>query len=246
MFYASKGLSPYALSKAMSDKATEGELWMIENSYRNLSGKQKDILELAQKLFLKQGYYKTSIRQIVRELDISLGLVAYYYPTKRELAETIFSIQHYGETQIVRQYVSQVDDPILFSGTLTKLQMTIFNSPTFQRIYLDALREDIICDVIIKSGLDTYRLISQKYDLGYSDDYLALYGNFNAIALERILLLYGRENQLVTNVPDTVFKSYMKYLYGDEQFLEECCKKTDEIVEQILLDRPELLNFWIS
>lgn len=219
---------------------------MDGNERQDLLGKRKNILELAQKLFLSQGYYKTSIRQIARELDISLGLVAYYFPTKRELAETIVSMQHYGETRIVHQYVSQMEDPILFSGTLTKLQMTIFNSPVFRRIYLDVLREDIICDVIIKSGLDTYRRISQKYGLNYSDDYLSLYGNFNAIALERILLLYGRENQLVTNVPDTIFKSYMKYIYGDENFLEDCCKKTDIIVKQILSERPELLNFWIS
>lgn len=219
---------------------------MVENERQDLTGKQRDILELARKLFLSQGYYKTSIRQIARELDISLGLVAYYFPTKRELAETIISMQYYGEKRIVCEYVRQMDDPILFSGTLTKLQMTIFNSPVFRRIYLDALREDIICDVIIKSGLDTYRWISEKYGLGYSDDYLALYGNFDAIALERVLLLYGGENQLVTNVPDTIFKSYMKYLYGDEQFLEDCCKKTDAIVRRILSEKPELLEFWIS
>lgn len=219
---------------------------MTESERQDLTGKQKDIVKLAQRLFLGQGYYKTSIRQIARELDISSGLVAYYFPTKRELVETIVSIQYYKEREIVRQYVSQMDAPILFSGTLTKLQMKIFNSPVFRRIYLDILREDIICDVIIKSGLDTYRCISQKYGLNYSDSYLALYGNFNAIALERILILYGKENQLVTNVPDTIFKSYMKYIYGAEQFLEECCKKTDAVVGQILSDKPNLLDFWID
>ena len=65
----------------MRENIERGAVRMVENERQDLTGKQRDILELARKLFLSQGYYKTSIRQIARELDISLGLVAYYFPT---------------------------------------------------------------------------------------------------------------------------------------------------------------------
>lgn len=195
---------------------------------------------------MKQGYEKTNIRQIAAELGISLGLVSYYFPTKRDLVKQLFSQQLAAETELVRQYILQEEDPILFTGTLTKLQMTILSSPLFKGIYLDALREDIICDVIVESGLETYQIINQKYHLNLSDDYLALYGNYTAIALERVLVLYGDKYHLTVNVPDTIFKSYMRYLYGDEELLERYCRQTDRLVLQILSEHPKALCAWLE
>ena len=97
---------------------------MAERGRRDIRRKQQEILRRAGELFLKQGYEKTNIRQIAAELSISLGLVSYYFPTKRDLVKQLFSQQLAAETELVRQYILQEEDPILFTGTLTKLQMT--------------------------------------------------------------------------------------------------------------------------
>ena len=48
------------------------------------------ILEAAEKLFLKQGYVKTSIGQIAKLAGCNQALVHYYYRTKDNLFEKIF------------------------------------------------------------------------------------------------------------------------------------------------------------
>lgn len=208
--------------------------------------KRQEILSVARKLFLQQGYDATSVRQIAQQLDISLGLVSYYFKTKRDIAVEILDIQMQKQKELLSEYVSQRDDPILYSGALTRLQCQIMSSPRFQLFYKDALREDIYFDQISHSGIDTYRFINEKYQLGLSDDYLILYGNFIAASLERTLVLYAAQNQLVGDIPDMLFLTYMGRFYGSEDFLKECCKKNCKIVERIFKEHPEVLLSWIA
>lgn len=53
-------------------------------------GTKKKIVNTALKLFSKQGYEKTSIREIAREAEISLGLMYNYFKGKEALLEAIF------------------------------------------------------------------------------------------------------------------------------------------------------------
>ncbi|MEG1661205.1 MAG: helix-turn-helix domain-containing protein, partial [Clostridiales bacterium] len=48
--------------------------------------KKDTILDVAIRLFLEQGYYKSTMRQIAAEADVSLGLVVYHFGTKRMMA----------------------------------------------------------------------------------------------------------------------------------------------------------------
>ncbi len=210
------------------------------------SSKYYTIMQYAGRLFLEQGYCATSMRQIAGDLGISLGLISYHFKSKSELAKAILAGQLQAETAIVHDYVNQDQHPILFSGAITKLQYTIMSSPKFLAFYLDVLREDVYFEMIIESGIDTYRKINTKYNLGFSDDYLILYGNFIASSIERTLMLYARQNPFVDNIADTLFFTYMGRLYGDEALLKECCIQTEQIVSKILSEHPYLLAGWYS
>ena len=209
-------------------------------------GKRQSILCLAGKLFLKQGYAATSVRQIARELDISLGLVTYYFPTKRDLAFELLKGELSGSKKLLTQYVDSDEDPICFSGALTKLQYTILSSPNFVTFYHDVLRDDIYFDVIIDSGIETYQKINQKYNLQLPDDHLVLYGNFISSSMERTLVLYAEKKHLEGSVPDMIFKTYMGRIYGTREFLDNCCRETDQIVARVVIENPQILTFWLN
>ena len=46
--------------------------------------KKEEILKVSREFFIEQGYEKTSMRQIAAAADVSLGLVAYHFKTKRD------------------------------------------------------------------------------------------------------------------------------------------------------------------
>ena len=63
---------------------------MNKRSITSMNAKEK-IVTTALKLFSQQGYEKTSIREIAKEAEISLGLMYNYFKGKEDLLEAIFT-----------------------------------------------------------------------------------------------------------------------------------------------------------
>ena len=201
------------------------------------------ILEAAGKLFLENGYYNTSIRQIAKALGISSGLIGYYFPSKRDIATSLFSRQLSKFVSLMKQYVS-AEDPVLQSAVLIKLQISVLSSPVFNKFYQEALREDVLLSVIADSGLDIFHAIDKKYNLQYSDSYLRTNDLISA-SMERTLVLYTEYTQRDDNIADLVFMMIMSRIYGTEEFLREKCRESDLVTARILCDHPELLQGWM-
>lgn len=206
-------------------------------------GQYAKILKTAGRLFLEYGYSKTSIRQIAKELDISPGLIGYYFPSKQDIAVELFSRQLDRFFELDKQYVDE-DDPVLRSAVLIKLQITVLSSPVFRKLYMDALREDIILSVIRASGMETYQAINKKYGLGRSDCYL-LTNDLISASMERTLVLYSEEIELDQSIADLVFSMHMGRIYGTEEYLKAKCEESEIITARIICDHPEMLNDWL-
>lgn len=60
--------------------------------------RRKQILDASQQLFSSQGYESTSIDDIVGELDVSRGVIFYYFDSKQEIGAEIFKncLSRYG------------------------------------------------------------------------------------------------------------------------------------------------------
>lgn len=52
--------------------------------------KRLHILETALKVFAEKGFHETSIQDICREAEISVGSIYFYFPNKEEVFETIY------------------------------------------------------------------------------------------------------------------------------------------------------------
>lgn len=207
------------------------------------TNQNSNILKAAGKLFFENGYKETSIRQIAKALGVSPGLIGYYFPSKKDIAVELFSRQLNRFGELDRQYVSE-DDPVLRSAVLIKLEITVLNSPMFKKFYMDALREDIILSVIRASGLDTYKIINAKYNLGYSDCYLMM-SNLIAASMERTLVLYSEDIQRDQSIADLVFTMQMRRIYGSEEYLKAKCEESELITARIICDHPEMLRDWL-
>jgi AcrR family transcriptional regulator len=55
------------------------------------SGKQIQILEVAERLFAEHGFEGTSVRDIAHEAGVNVAMISYYFGSKEKLLEAVFS-----------------------------------------------------------------------------------------------------------------------------------------------------------
>lgn len=56
----------------------------------NYTGKQLQIIEVAERLFSRQGYNGTSVRDIAKEAGVNVAMVSYYFGSKENLLVAVF------------------------------------------------------------------------------------------------------------------------------------------------------------
>ncbi len=81
--------------------------------------KRQDILETAYRLFLTQGFDKTSISQITAEVGGSKATIYSHFPSKEELfVECMMAAVDDHITEIVAQSIAQLDASVTDPGTV--------------------------------------------------------------------------------------------------------------------------------
>ena len=198
--------------------------------------KKEEILKVSREFFIEQGYEKTSMRQIAAAADV----VAYHFKTKRDIALEIVQRMYHRFAAFAKMYVSRHKKPILYSGLLVNLNYMVFSSEKYEAFYRDILRNDILLDVIAKSGVETYMSIRDNYRPDLSDEEAE---NFISVSMERTLVLYDDSLEMIEgSIPDVIFKSYMGlWRFPDvDKIMEEVCVESRVLAEKILSEHPEI------
>lgn len=213
---------------------------------KNKDSKREELLKIAYQMFLEKGYFKTGVREIARAANVTPGLITYHFKTKREMAVEIVKGKMKQFTDITRQYVDWDKEPILYSAVLERLTYSVFSSPRFYDFYRDILKEDIMFEVLADSGMETdmkiWKIYCPDLDKGTAIR-LATYGNYVSACMERALVLYGNDKLAFhESVPESVFKVSISMWHFDneKEIIRQCCTRSLEIVDNILLRHREL------
>jgi AcrR family transcriptional regulator len=76
-------------------------------------GKRKDKIEdAARELFIKQGFHRTSMRDIARGANVSLGNLYNYYPTKEAIFESLINGYVTVVDDKLRSIFAEIDEPL--------------------------------------------------------------------------------------------------------------------------------------
>jgi AcrR family transcriptional regulator len=86
-----------------------------------MSTKEK-ILQSAKKLFSKQGFEGTSVRDICQDANTAVSGINYHFKSKEGLLQKIF--EEFGEKQL-RQTLSSLSDPTSMEGFRIRLEMFV-------------------------------------------------------------------------------------------------------------------------
>jgi AcrR family transcriptional regulator len=132
-----------------------------------------ELIEIAQKQFLENGYEKTSVRSILKEAGGEIGMFYHYFNSKKEIYEAVLA--HYNEqyvekiAQILRDSSTSFEEKLeqilsQLLGTISEYQLmcmeqvnieivTILHARTLQ--YIVPLFERAIMDEVEKTKIDT-------------------------------------------------------------------------------------------
>lgn len=196
------------------------------------------ILNAAETLFLEKGYRKTSMREIVAQSKVSLGLVSYYYKSKYDLAKACIQRQFETVERMVNSAVSLDSDPLLYHALYLRVCHWYFMRPQIRDFYYECLEEGIYGDYICGTIPRTLREINTKYRANYSDDYVLLYGNYLPINLEKTLTLQKRKGLftqiLEEDIPTIVFETAVSHFVPDRSLIWTTVQKSITICKEIV------------
>ncbi|MBE0448755.1 MAG: TetR/AcrR family transcriptional regulator [Actinobacteria bacterium] len=65
--------------------------------------KRRHILDSALRVFARKGFYETSVQDICKEADVSVGAIYFYFPNKDSVYEAVYS-------DIMNNLVSSIED----------------------------------------------------------------------------------------------------------------------------------------
>lgn len=195
------------------------------------------ILNVAEKLFLEQGYKKTSMREIAGQCQVGLGLISYHYKSKRDLAKACIQ-RHF---QMIEAAVSTVvdfhTDVLLYHATYLRFSNWYFMRPLMRGFYYECLEEGIYGDFIFGTVPRTLREINTLYKAGYSDDYVLLYGNYLPADLEKTLILKKREGLFTQisqeDIPTIVFETAISRFVQDKSLIWSTIQKSMTLCEAL-------------
>lgn len=116
---------------------------MPKLSEEAIRGKKETIEDAARELFIKQGFHATSMRDISKHAEVSLGNLYNYYATKEAIFESIINQYQEVVDEKLRVIFTEIDEP-LEPANLRKLgemlgELVNQNSDYWLLMYIDVL-----------------------------------------------------------------------------------------------------------
>lgn len=191
------------------------------------------ILYAACKLFLEQGFQKTTMRQIADQAQVGLGLPSYYYGSKENLAIAFYQKMREKCLETVNGYADANVDPYTHLAMMIYLEFTI-NMACFYKLYYDCLESDIFYKYIMTTNTDTVTRIMKIEHKTVSNDLLQLYSVFVCSGIERTLVLNKPKGMFPTisynEIPEYVFRSSVGTFSTDTAAIERAIGAAKRLV----------------
>ena len=85
--------------------------------------RKRELLQIAYRLFLSEGYENTSVDTIIKEAAIAKGTYYYYFASKEQMLEEVIGMMMEAETERAKQVLmSELDVPQKIMGIITSLR----------------------------------------------------------------------------------------------------------------------------
>lgn len=207
------------------------------------------VLHSARELFIKQGYKKTTIRQIVDKSGVLIGSIYYFFENKEDIFKSIIiDIFDLGDKYAAEKLVYDANPVYRYAVTCVLELIVVDLDERICELYYEAYSSNIILDSLVKHAAKRSQEIFEPYNpiYAYEDYYrqtLAIKGvmrNFIAgnlmgsnITLEEKTNSFLDISLNAFNVPSQEIVKIKKRLFKN---LDEIKLSTIELIKESIPD----------
>lgn len=215
-----------------------------------------EIVQVASRMFLENGFSNTTVSAISKALDMSPGNVTFYYPTKEhllaELVDLLCSFQWKRMEEEANEGISSI---MAICLELTSMASVSEDDPVIRDFFLSAYTSPICLDLIRRNDMERAQKVFCAYRPEWTAEqfaeaeilcsgieYATLMEAGEPVPLEKrisgalnaILQLYGVPEEVRREKIRKVFT--MNYKTLGKQVLQEFREYVEQVNEQALLD----------
>jgi len=133
---------------------------------------QNKILTAALRLFLKQGYSKTTVKQILRDARVANGTLFHFFPSKEDILMHLVKDVIHGYADMADGMMKK-GDPLLRFALEIGLQLhAVVQQEAVAELYLEAYNSSRISKMIVEEAArrnrDLFQSVRNEFD---KDDY---------------------------------------------------------------------------
>jgi AcrR family transcriptional regulator len=219
-----------------------------------------EIVKTATRLIWEKGYTAMSTRMVAAELDISVGNITYYYPSKDDLLSILVN----SLCKFQRKFIEDVAEDGISSVMAVCLELMTMTSacesnPIAKDFFISSYQSPMTLKIIRENDTERSKEVYKEYCKRWTDEQFAEaevlvsgieYATLMSLdedipletriaeALDKILYVYN----VPKKIRETKIKKALSYDYkhiGErifKEFKEYVDKTTEETFEQILID----------
>lgn len=198
----------------------------------NNNNTEKEILEAAERLFLKKGFALTSTTEIAKEVGCNQALVHYYYRTKEKLFTGIFEKK---ALLFLSDFINGSRKDLPFEEKIKSLVEAHFNMllenqqlPFF--LFTELILNEKRLDVLKKNLSDNYSEVYRKLDDELKSEIAK--GNIRQMTFMDILFTIVSLNGMVFMINPIIKKTLM---IDENEYREFIKKRRNENIRIVML-----------
>lgn len=139
----------------------------------NHDQRHAQILEAASALFARKGYYRTTTREIAREVGVSEAMIFKHFLTKESLYSAILDMKAQAEDPLleIRAAAQRKDDGAVFEGLARHYFQRVEKDPALLRLLLfSALEQHQLSEAFVENYILRVYEFLRQYIQGRIDD----------------------------------------------------------------------------
>jgi AcrR family transcriptional regulator len=212
-----------------------------KNRIKNL----RKVGRIARKLFLKQGYENTTIRQILKKTGILTGSLYNLFNNKEDILLFVFKEVTDEIVSMTQELVKNVKEPFLRFSIATATQIiAAWGNRNVLNLYISCFRSDTVYDFIVRQRTGFMKRNLKESNIEYTDDDI-YYRILSLIAMKKALY-EARAKGLVTLSIEDMYCFVIRV--GLSEF-DVPKKQIDTIIRQtmeILKDKDKIRKQFLS
>ena len=132
---------------------------------------EHEIMRVASRVILNEGYSVLSIRGICKELNLSIGCVTYHFPSKEHILEVVVKMLCSFQWDVITEAAGEGKTSLLaYCLELTTMAAACEENPAIKDFFLSTYISPLTLEIIRKSDIEKTRTVFGEFCPDWDDE----------------------------------------------------------------------------